>query len=288
MGNYLKMVQVSLYGGLGNQLFQYATAKNMARLNNAELYLCLDWFNQDFKNTTKRIFDLEYFNIKYKRTRSLKPRILSKLWKPCYITEKSPFSYNQGLLNLRNRNIWLSGNWSFFSYFDDIKDQLREEMHPKTVNAENKLVLQEIVNTNSVSVHIRRGDYSSSNLFCILDQAYYLEAISKVRECIDNPIFYIFSDDIDFVKKSFQNENVRIIDINHGSDSYMDLYLMSQCQHNIIANSTFSWWAAYLNANLDKMIIAPQKWYQEDNTYYIENKDIASEGKFYPQEWIVL
>ncbi|MBF0575885.1 alpha-1,2-fucosyltransferase [Dysgonomonas sp. GY617] len=288
MGNYLKMVQVSLYGGLGNQLFQYATAKNMARLNNAELYLCLDWFNQDFKNTTKRIFDLEYFNIKYKRTRSLKPRILSKLWKPCYITEKSPFSYNQGVLNLRNRNIWLSGNWSFFSYFDDIKDQLREEMHPKTVNAENKLVLQEIVNTNSVSVHIRRGDYSSSNLFCILDQAYYLEAISKVRECTDNPVFYIFSDDIDFVKKSFQNENVRIIDINHGSDSYMDLYLMSQCQHNIIANSTFSWWAAYLNANLDKMIIAPQKWYQEDNTYYIENKDIASEGKFYPQEWIVL
>lgn len=288
MGNYLKMVQVSLYGGLGNQLFQYATAKNLARLNNADLYLCLDWFNQNFKNTTKRIFDLEYFNIKYKRTRSLRPRVLSKIWKPYYIGEKSPFSYNQELLNLRHRNIWLSGNWSFFSYFDNIKDQLREEIQPKSINNENRLFLDEIVNTNSVSMHIRRGDYSSNNLFCILDQAYYLEAISKVRERVDNPIFYIFSDDIDFVKKSFQGENFRIVDINQGADSYMDLYLMSKCQHNIVANSTFSWWAAYLNANVSKMIIAPKKWYQEDNTYYIENKDIVSEGKFYPQEWIIL
>lgn len=288
MGNYLRMIQISIFGGLGNQLFQYATAKNLARLNNAKLYLCLDWFEQDFKNTTKRIFDLEYFNISYTNTKNLQPRILSKIWKPIYIKEKSPFYYNKELLNLRGKNIWLTGYWSFFSYFDDIRNQLSEEMKPKVINSQNKLLLERIMVTNSVSIHIRRGDYISNDLFCVLDQIYYQKAISKIRECFEDPVFYVFSDDINFVKTLFEKEDFNIIDINKGSDSYMDFYLMSQCRHNIIANSTFSWWAAYLNKNPDKMVVAPKKWYREDSNYYLEYKDIESKGLFCPDEWIIL
>lgn len=282
------MIQVTITGGLGNQLFQYATAKSLAKLNNTELYLNLDWFSQDFKHTTKRIFDLANFNIDYKSTRSLKCRLLGKIWKPYYIVEQNPFFYEEGLLTKKGKNIHLSGYWSYYPYFESIKEILIKEIKPRKINQENQELLERIHNTNSVSVHIRRGDYIADSLFNILDLEYYKEAISRINALVETPSFYIFSDDVEFVKSVFSQDNFTIVDINRGENSYMDLYLMSQCNHNIMANSTFSWWAAYLNGNKDNITIATREWHNQNNDYYLKHRNELSESLFYPLNWIII
>ncbi len=134
------------------------------------------------------------------------------------------------------------------------------------MNDENRLLMQKMSAENSVAIHVRRGDYKNSR-FTLLDiETYYLKAIEKIKEQVKNPKFYIFSNDIDFVKTHFSKMDIdsEIVDINSGQQSFMDMVLMSNCKHNIIANSSFSWWSAWLNENPDKIVIAPKKWYSQN------------------------
>ena len=120
--------------------------------------------------------------------------------------------------------------------------------------------MQKIMESNSVSLHIRRGDYLDNDINCSLGLPYYNEAIKFINTNISNPSYFVFSDDIEWAKENIKQEQMEFIGWNKGGNSYIDMQLMSSCKHNIIANSSFSWWAAWLNSNPDKKIAAPQQW----------------------------
>ena len=153
------------------------------------------------------------------------------------------------------------------------------EMHE--LSEKNKNILEEIKKRNSISIHIRRGDYVNDiNAKKILGDncnlLYYQKAIEYIYSVITSPFFYIFSDEPEWVKNNFSFlENSLIIDWNKGKDSWQDMMLMSHCKHNIIANSSFSWWGAWLNNNNNKIVIAPKKWFNTFEAPYIV-----------PNEWI--
>jgi hypothetical protein len=148
------------------------------------------------------------------------------------------------------------------------------------------LLIDKINSEESVSVHIRRGDYLHScfnSLFHVQDLDYYQAAIDQIQQKIKNPSFYIFTTDYEWTKEQFSKLKIpfNIVDINKGSQSYMDMILMSKCKHNIIANSSFSWWGAWLNRNEEKMVIAPKKWYK-----HTEMNNNASH--IIPNGWITI
>ena len=279
------MIHVKMTSGLGNQLFQYASAKNLARLNNTDLYLDLEWFN---KRTAPRKFELDYFCVKYKTMNKYILKLYNRIHAPLIYREKTPFDYDVNFLNLRGQNILLSGYWAKFPYFDDIRDELIKEIQPKLINSKNQNMLKIIDSTNSVSIHIRRGDYLTEPLFKLLDDSYYEPAITYMMKKGFNPTFYIFSDDIEYCKKYKYHENFHIVDLNYGNDSYMDLVLMSKCKHNIIANSTFSWWAAYLNNNLCKTIIYPKIHHNVENIPKRWKAYTYNPYKEKPDSWIAI
>lgn len=165
-------------------------------------------------------------------------------------------------------SVYLQGCWLSEKYFKDIETEVRSAFNFKSPK-ENNLKIFNQMNTdeNAVSIHIRRGDYTKSNIHLNLDYAAYLQqAVSIIDEKITNPSYYIFSDDIPFAKHVLQKTHVPasdtfFIDWNKGELSWMDLQLMSTCKHNIIANSTFSWWGAWLNTFEKKIIISPKDWF---------------------------
>ena len=161
---------------------------------------------------------------------------------------------------------YLNGYWQSEKYFNSAKDIILNDYKCNfKENDVNLEVLKDIENTNSVSIHVRMGDYKSSENadrhFVIRDAKYYERAIERIKKSVDNPKFFIFSNDIQWVKENLPLDNSVIIDWNQGKDSYKDMFLMSKCKHNIIANSSFSWWGAWLNENKDKLVIAPDRWF---------------------------
>ena len=165
-------------------------------------------------------------------------------------------------------------------YFNDIKCEIKEIFSfPKFKNIKNITIADEINRTNSVAIHIRRGDYlDDPALGGLIKKEYYIAAIEYIRKKITNPKFYIFSNDIEWCKKNLKLENVCFIDWNKGKESYRDMQLMSLCKHNIIPNSTFSWWGAWLNKNPNKIVIAPKVW--------INPKTGLKDLDIIPNEWI--
>lgn len=131
---------------------------------------------------------------------------------------------------------------------------------------------------NAVSLHIRRGDYLEpkhwENTGSVCQLPYYQNAIAAIRKQLDNPVFYVFSDDLAWVKENLPLDNAVYIDWNKGDDSWQDMMLMSHCRRHIICNSTFSWWGAWLDPHKDKTVIVPERWFRHTETPYI-----------YPEGW---
>jgi hypothetical protein len=179
-------------------------------------------------------------------------------------------------------NTYLSGYWQSEKYFRNIKEHLVEELSLFNLpSVENEKYLIEIFNTNSVSIHIRRGDYindtSAINThgFCGLD--YYVNSISFIESKLSNPTYFVFSDDIDWARHNIKTKkNIFFIDTNFDKPEE-DLRLMLNCKHNIIANSSFSWWAAWLNQNKEKIVITPKKWFADSKKSSID---------LIPSEWL--
>jgi hypothetical protein len=174
------------------------------------------------------------------------------------------------------------GGWHNEGYFSAIKDKVKSEFTFRIPeDPENLQHIHKITSTNSVSIHIRRGDYLNAaniNLFGdVCNRAYYEKAIELIKTEVINPHFFIFSNDFSWVKANLHLENVTYITSNVGEDSWKDMYLMSLCKHNIVANSTFSWWGAWLNNNTNKIVISPSRFLKGD-----EFSDI------YPKQWIKL
>jgi len=270
------MIIVKLIGGLGNQIFQYALGRNLAEKNKAELKLDVS----GFETYKKHKYSLNHFNIieniataqevsRYKKydaqTKIGKLFNLIESLKPLksrtYIKEPHYYGYFPKILNLKG-GIYLDGFWQSEKYFKDIENILRDEFTIKEKLEDN--LLNAIISTNSVSIHVRRTDYvtnpGANKIHGVCGLDYYNNAIVKITNLVKTPHFFVFSDDIEWSKNNIKI-NFPITFVEHGADkNYEDLTLMSLCKHNIIANSSFSWWGAWLNNNPNKIVIAPKKW----------------------------
>lgn len=278
----MKLNFVSITGGLGNQMFQYAFF-----LSSKYVFFsrdCNNIFVSDYNYHNG--FELnKIFNIRNNIFLNFKFRFIKKYFNSCiYVkTEKQDESFEQIIEKNNKSVVWFIGYWQSEKYFIKIEDKIRStfKFNFQKVSNKNKNLILEIEKNNAISIHIRRGDYESdpaskSILGGICNLDYYKRAINYFNENTENPVFYIFSDDIEWVKMNFSFLNSRIIiDWNKKEDNWQDMMLMSKCNHNIIANSSFSWWGAWLNNNPDKIIIAPKKWF---NTF--DSTDIV------PSNWI--
>lgn len=262
-------------GGIGNQMFAYAAAKSLSIRNGIPFKLdfdcpykyvkyeyALDVFKLQAQFPTRR----ELRRIKPKK--GIERRIYSFLGKNTLmnlIKEEKEFTFSENFYNTPT-NSYISGFWQSEKYFLPIADEIRQDFCFKNEpSTENLNSLSKIRSTNSISVHVRRGDYvnfAKTNLLhgtCSID--YYRNAIALIEKTIQNPVYFFFSNDIGWVKKNIpiQGEHY-FIENNSGPSSFEDLRLMSNCRHNIIANSSFSWWGAWLNNNDQKIVITPKKW----------------------------
>lgn len=291
------MIIVKLMGGLGNQMFQYALGRRLALERGVPLKLDLSWFDSH----DKRKFELDQFNIEaeiaareeiekfppFSRNRLLRGvynRIERRIPYHARIVfrEQSTGDFDPRVLKI-NGNRVLEGYWQSEKYFSEIRGiLLREFVFKYEQDAKSREMAEQIQKKESVSLHIRRGDYVHDPLInqihglCSFD--YYQKAVNYITEKMPNCHFYIFSDDHSWVCENFKLDYpVTLIDHNNASRNYEDLRLMSLCRHNIIANSTFSWWGAWLGTNPGKIVIAPQKWF---NDVARDTKDLI------PEYWV--
>ena len=282
------MIITKLRGGLGNQMFQYAIGRNLALANNTYLRFDLTELKQDkLRNYKLNIFNISgcissRFEMMFidRFNGKIIYRILKILGKPSFYIKQKNRYFDANIIRMKG-NIYLDGYWQCELYFKDIRSTLLNEFTVKhDHNKGNKSMLEKIENTNSVCIHIRRNDYitnEETNSFhgiCSLD--YYFNAVRTIEKRIENPYFYVFSDDPKWTKQSLKLKHpVIYIDINSIGKCYDDLILMSKCKHFIIANSSFSWWGAWLSNNPRKIVCAPNKWFVSED-----------EGNIVPKTWL--
>ena len=255
------MILTQVTGGLGNQMFQYAIGKAISLQHNDILKLDTTTYDKYKPHNGYRLNALNIDEniatnkeVAFFRLLSRIPEISGKR----RIKEQERTIYDP--MVFQHKNIYLNGYWHNEDYFKHIRDILEREFTPKeSLKMTSLNYLNQIRATNSISVHIRRGDYLKHPNLGVLDLNYYKHAINFFLEYQKNSIFYFFSDDINWCKENFSFVDQKIF-IENTSSEVEDLHLMTNCRHNIIANSTFSWWGAWLNNNVNKMVIAPQKW----------------------------
>lgn len=291
------MIIVYLKGGLGNQMFQYAMGRHLAEIHNTELKMDISAYDYDGP--------LEYFlgpfNVQQnfaspEEIESLTMIKQNKFQKWCHglfhnhpklprtFIRENHTAFKPRILKLPD-NIYLEGYWPSEKYFIDIADIIRSDFTIKTPQTgKNKELAEMIDSKQSVSIHIRRGDYvfdkqtNQTHGTCGLD--YYHSCIESLVRSIAEPHFFVFSDDPEWCRNNLQVPYPLIfVSHNDMAHSYEDMRLMSQCKHNIIANSTFSWWAAWLNLNKNKLVFAPRKWFNQESRKKT-SRDII------PEHWI--
>ena len=273
------MITVNLKGGLGNQLFQYAFGRRLSLLRQEELVLDLDGLKAD--TVTKREYALEPFKLseKIKTVNSgHKVSLLSVLKKK--ILKQYNIGYNPKLLH--SKDTYLEGFFQSYKYLDPIRGVLLEEVSlVESIDSKYQSLLSKIAECNAVSVHIRRGDYVNDAKTKLAHYTFGLEYYQKAFEIIfkkiDSPVFFVFSDDIEWAKDNLSLGTEAVFVSNPEIKDYEELIIMSRCKNNIIANSSFSFWATWLNQNADKVVIAPKKW---NNLYNKAYKDLL------PDNWL--
>jgi hypothetical protein len=286
------MILVELNGGIGNQMFQYAAAKSLAIHHKTILKLDISPGTDKSmpQELRPRPFDLHYFNlpdqfanvtdIESFNTKSALEKIKEKA-KPNHkrkIYREPFFHYDSNFFNAE-ADVYLKGLWQSEKYFYPFKNEIRNlfEFKNETVST-LKDVSYRLKNQNSVSIHIRRGDYLakvSLEVLGLIPLEHYQNAIELINSKMPDTFFYFFSDDINWVKESFQLPNATYISGDISKDHVEDLYLMSQCKHNIIANSSFSWWGAWLNNNPNKIVVVPKNWFNKGPK---DTQDLIPEG----------
>jgi hypothetical protein len=286
------MIIVNLKGGVGNQMFQYAFGRKLALLNGDELKL--ETAGLDRANAVGDIyrqFALDAFAIERnvataKEVRALKYPygVFSKGWRwfTARILRKTNAGYDPRALT-QTGDLFLDGYWQSPRYFADIRDTILADFQLRTPLSPVVTAYQEqIESCPSVSIHVRRGDYAKNprvqKEFGICTAAYYQLAIEQIESRVAAPVFFIFSDDIAWVKENVSLPSSAIYVQGPGLRDVEEMALMSMCKHNIIANSTFSWWGAWLNNNPDKIVIAPNPWYET----------IPYDEQLIPSSWTLL
>ena len=264
-------------------MFQYAFAKSLevrydgeklkldtryyARNNIHSGYELVKVFNiqEQYYTTTTPVFDLL-------RKVYIKQGLLRK--KPILISGKEVHEVSLGFfpicLNTAKPFKYYDGYWQSEKYFCNVYEEIRKAfVFPALKRKENIQIRENIGNTNSISLHVRRGDYLSAGHYtCLGKTDYYNKAIHYIKENVSNPVFYVFSDDIEWCQNNLELPVDSVfVNWNTGENSFRDMQLMSLCKHNIIANSSFSWWGAWLNGNPDKKVVAPYHFYRKGSGY---------------------
>lgn len=280
---------VELIGGLGNQMFQYAFFQGMKHKYPQDYawidLKALSHYDRHNGYELERIFSIPDEEIKgWKRRLLLKNKIFRNHLTS--VSEKGAAEFEWPDADQSKWIHYYKGYWQSEKYFQNINSDIRRlfTFRHDRINEENRQWSKHIsADPLAVSLHIRRGDYiNNSDAYvvhggiCTLD--YYKAAMLQMEKKLGcTPHYYLFSDDVQWTKEHLDMPGLQIIDINRKTDSWQDMFLMSQCRHNIIANSSFSWWGAWLNSNPEKQIIAPGRWF---NT--LPHPDII------PDNWITI
>lgn len=292
------MIIVRLIGGVGNQLFQYAAGMSLAKFHGVDLKLDVTGFTNyhlheyglesfrisagiasetDLAMYTKNSLFFEKFTL-YQRIANMFGA------KKNFFMEKS-FCFDPNFYSFPN-NSYLDGYWQSEKYFISIENIIRKEfVLKKSLSKDSSHYMTEINSANSVSIHIRRGDYVSNletnKIHGLLSNDYYAHSVDYLKSIYKNLTFFIFSDDLDWCKKNLNLDGdiVYVNTIKNKSNFCDDFTLMSLCEHHIIANSTFSWWAAWLAPYPNKIVIAPKRWFHSGGR---DTKDIM------PANWITM
>jgi len=292
--NSVNMIIVKISGGLGNQLFQYTFGQYVAKKTNKDVVydiqtdlrianftprtLALLNFNLELNVATEKdIRKMRFFSKKSFQRIERKLVQLYPFLNKKYKVEKN---FHSEFIQDVKDNCYYDGYWQSFKYLDLNESLLRSQMVLDAYSLKNKAeLIDRISNSQSVSIHIRRGDYISikanSSIFNLCSLEYYSNAINYINSSFPNAQYYIFSDDIEWTKLHFIGDQYLFMD---GNEPIEDLYMMSLCKHNIIANSTFSWWSAWLNQDRNKIVIAPKQWYVGKQNDFIQ--------ELIPNKWI--
>lgn len=266
------MIVSQLIGGLGNQLFQYAVARHLAEINQTDLYLDLS----EFLTYDLHKYSLHHFNI----TATIAPADEAVL--PVAPVKEKKYYHFDPTFKAIGDNVRLKGYWQTEKYFLEIADIIRREFEVKhALEGKNREVADAIAVSNAVGVHVRRGDYTKNSyndqILDSLDVSYYTRAVELLAQRESDLCYFVFSDDPVWVKDNLRLPGP-VVHVDHNADAnYEDLRLMSLCKHNIIANSSFSWWGAWLNRNEHKRVFAPRQWLNS-NARTIVARDIIPES----------
>ncbi|NTW33494.1 MAG: alpha-1,2-fucosyltransferase [Bacteroidetes bacterium] len=296
------MIIVSIFGGLGNQMFQYALGRHLSYMLKTDLKFdtSFNFIRTDF-NIEDIPFIFDIFDVKGElatesEIKKLKGEGLKRIYNSLYWRWQylKPF-HKQHLIKERffhfdadifkcSKNTYLHGYWQSEKYFKGIKNLIIEDFQiKKPIELNNFEIANRINSEESVSIHLRGRDYIKkeeiNKIYFTCDESYYERCIKTISEKIQKPHFFIFSDDPEWAK-SFLKIDYPFTFVEGNSwnkTNYEDFRLMSMCKHNIIANSSYSWWAAWLNQNPNKIVIAPQKWFNDKS---------FNASDLIPEEWI--
>lgn len=268
------MIIVKLSGGLGNQMFQLATAFALKKkFGHKRLLVDVDGFNNQIekKDFTPRNYELEQvFNISLPRysKSSFTNRFRNIFQKIQYYYEPSP-RFHEELLN-KKINLYLEGYFQTEKYFANYRSELIDLFQfRKGLSNHGEFHKREIEKSQTpIAVHYRRGDMAKkpeiNKIHGVVGAEYYSEAMMEIRKSIENPTFFIFSDDKEYIQELFSNESdVKLVTYEKTGNDWEDMYLMSLCHHFVIANSSFSWWSAWLAQYDNKVIYAPKPWFKD-------------------------
>lgn len=289
------MIVMKLWGGLGNQLFQYALGYALAKSRGQDLVLDTDFYaeagqgkplilqcnlvftaekgSSPYDSSIKAFQHNRYYRVYHTMLKRL------GIGSFRYVCEIAP-KYQEDVFTIPLKGCnYYDGYWQSSKYFDAYAEDIRNQFVPKVLS-EKAVELQDLLqNSSSVALHVRRGDYLSfpsdpgpDDTMYLLEKLYFEQAIEKINQVSPGVAIYCFSDDIPWCKKELVGSNIHYIERSYNLSDFEEWFLMSQCKHQIVSNSTYSWWAAWLNSNDQKIVISPDRWFG--------NHDI------FPDSWI--
>lgn len=275
------MIIVRLYGGLGNQMFQFAAGMSLAKRHGVALHFDPEWFDHVHLHQgleLPRVFGLDLPRATPDELRRVLGVLTSPTLRRLLVRRKfrallpsslaiEPHFHYWSPFDRLGPKVYLDGHWQSERYFSSVEAEVRQALRFQApLDVENQTIVDEMGACESVSLHVRRGDFAENPVVRSVhgvDLAeYYRKATDEIKRRTENPYFYIFSDDPDWARAQFGFLPAsRVIDHNRGGYSYLDMQLMSCCRHHVIANSTFSWWGAWLNSKPGKIVVAPRRWF---------------------------
>lgn len=287
------MIIVKLMGGLGNQMFQYAFGRALGIHLKQKIFYDKSWFYQDFVGTTPRELKLEAFNLSLPYTKLENPLLKTKIGRHIksalqnigLISKYIKVDEETLVLNELNsgKNFYFEGYWQNPEYFEGIRETiLKDFSFSELKNPEDANLQNQISTSESVAVHIRRGDYinnpTTNQFHGTCSSEYYKKATEHIASKVENTRFFLFTDDPDFVKTNFGFLPDSTLVSDNQRSEIDELNLMHLCKHFIVANSSFSWWGAWLSQTPEKIVIAPKQWYK--------NSEANEKCKIVPKNWI--